>query len=53
MKKKKQEDKINKFERGTYVMPIALRMAAARAKKDQPELIAISGAIKYIRLDKD
>lgn len=53
MKKKKPEEKINKFERKAYVMPISLRMAAARAKKDQPELIAISGALKYIRLDKE
>jgi len=53
MKKKKTEDKINKFERGAYVMPIALRMAAARAKKAQPELIAVSSTLKHIRLDKD
>ncbi len=36
MKKKKPEEKINKFERGAYVMPVAMRIAAARAKKDQP-----------------
>jgi hypothetical protein len=49
----KPEEKINKFERGAYVMPVALRIAAARAKKDQPELIAISGTLKYVRLDKE
>jgi len=41
MKKQKPEDKINKFERGTYRLPLALKLAAEKAKKEQPELISM------------
>ena len=37
----------------SYKLPPALKLAAEKAKKQQPELIAISGNIRYVRLDRD
>ena len=51
MKKQKQEEKINRLERQAYRLPLALRIAAEKAKKEQPELIAVSGKIRYVHLD--
>lgn len=34
-----------------YKLPPALKLAAEKAKKQQPELIAISGKIHYVKLD--
>lgn len=44
MKEAKKEDK-------TYKLPPALKLAAEKAKKQQPELIAISGRLRYVHLD--
>jgi hypothetical protein len=49
--KSKEDKKIVKFERGAYRLPPALKLAAEKAKKEQPELIAISGKLRYVHLD--
>jgi hypothetical protein len=35
-------------EEKTYKLPPALKLAAEKAKKEQPELIAISGKLRYV-----
>jgi hypothetical protein len=35
-------------EEKPYQLPLALKLAAAKAKKHQPELIAISGKLRYV-----
>ena len=40
-----------KDEKKPYKLPPALKLAAEKAKKQQPELIAISGKIHYAKLD--
>ena len=40
------------FEQGAYKLSPALKLAAEKAKKEQPELIAISGKLRYVHLDK-
>jgi hypothetical protein len=52
-KKLKEDKKIQPFEQGAYKMPPALKLAAERAKKEQPELIAISGRVRYVNLESD
>jgi hypothetical protein len=37
-----------KEEPKPYKLPPALKLAAEKAKKHQPELIAISGKIRYV-----
>lgn len=49
--KLKEDKKVKPFEQGAYKLPLALKLAAERAKKEQPELIAISGRIRYVHLD--
>jgi hypothetical protein len=49
--KKPEPKKINKLEQKVYRLPPALKLAAEKAKKEQPELIAISGKIRYVHLD--
>jgi hypothetical protein len=34
-----------------YQLPPALKLAAEKAKKQQPDLIAISGKLRYVHLD--
>ena len=36
-----------------YQLPTALKLAAERAKKEQPDLIAISGRVRYVNLESD
>jgi hypothetical protein len=43
--------KIQPFEQSAYKLPPALKLAAEKAKKQQPELIAISGRLRYVQLD--
>jgi len=50
-KKLKDEKRIQPFEQGVYKLPPALKLAAAKAKLQQPELIAISGKLRYVQLD--
>ena len=50
-KKLKEDKKIMPFEQGAYKMSLALKLAAEKAKKQQPELIAISGRLRYVQLD--
>lgn len=50
-KKLNEDKKIQPFERGAYKMSPALKLAADKAKKEQPELIAISGRLRYVQLD--
>jgi hypothetical protein len=45
---KKQDKKVMPFESGSYRLPPALKLAAEKAKKEQPELIAISGKLRYV-----
>jgi hypothetical protein len=52
-KKLKEDKKIQPFEQGAYKLSPALKLAADRAKKEQPELIAISGKLRYVHLDKE
>jgi hypothetical protein len=52
-KKLKKDKKIQPFEQGAYKLSPALKLAADRAKKEQPELIAISGKLRYVHLDKE
>jgi hypothetical protein len=40
--------KIQPFEQSAYKLSPALKLAAEKAKKEQPELIAISGRIRYV-----
>lgn len=47
----KKPEKINKLEQKEYRLPPALKLAADKAKKEQPELIAISGKLRYVHLD--
>ena len=47
----KKKEKIQPFEQGAYKLPPALKLAAEKAKKQQPELIAISGKLRYVQLD--
>jgi hypothetical protein len=35
-------------EEKAYKLPPALKLAADKAKKNQPELIAISGKLRYV-----
>lgn len=44
----KKKEKIIPFEQVAYKLPPALKLAAEKAKKQQPELIAISGKIRYV-----
>ena len=44
----KKKEKIQPFEQGAYKLSPALKLAADRAKKEQPELIAISGKLRYV-----
>jgi len=37
-----------KEEPKPYKLPPALKLAAEKAKKQQPELIAISGRVRYV-----
>jgi hypothetical protein len=37
-----------KEEKKPYTLPLALKLAAEKAKKHQPELIAISGKLRYV-----
>jgi hypothetical protein len=37
-----------KEEPKPYQLPPALKLAAKRAKKEQPDLIAISGKLRYV-----
>ena len=39
-------------EEKAYKLSPALKLAAEKAKKEQPELIAISGKLRYVHLDK-
>jgi len=50
-KKLKDEKRIQPFEQGVYKLPPALKLAAAKAKKQQPDLIALSGKLHYVQLD--
>jgi hypothetical protein len=50
-KKLKDAKRIQPFEQGAYKMPLALKLALEKAKKQQPELIAISGNTHYVKLD--
>jgi hypothetical protein len=43
--------KTQPFEQGAYQLSPALKLAAEKAKKQQPELIAISGRLRYVQLD--
>ena len=47
--KKSKEDK--KEVKPAYTLSPALKRAVERARKEQPELIAISGKIRYVHLD--
>ncbi len=49
----KKKEKIIPFEQAAYKMPPALKLAAEKAKKQQPELIAISGRVRYVNLESD
>jgi len=51
--KLKEDKKIQPFEQGAYKLPPALKLAAEKAKKQQPDLIAISGKIRYVNLESD
>lgn len=44
----KKKEKVKPFEQVAYKLPPALKLAAEKAKKQQPELIAISGKIRYV-----
>jgi hypothetical protein len=44
----KKKEKIQPFEQVAYKLPPALKLAAERAKKEQPDLIAISGRVRYV-----
>ena len=44
----KKKEKVKPLEQGAYKLPPALKLAAEKAKKQQPELIAISGKIRYV-----
>jgi hypothetical protein len=50
-KKSKDEKRIQPFEQGAYKLPLALKLALEKAKKQQPELIAITGKLRYVQLD--
>ncbi len=50
-KKSKDDRKIKPFEKPAYTLSPALKRAVERARKEQPELIAISGNIRYVHLD--
>jgi len=49
----KKKEKIQPFEQGAYKLSPALKLAADKARKEQPELIAISGKLRYVHLDKE
>lgn len=49
----KKKEKIQPFEQVVYKLPPALKLAAERAKKEQPDLIAISGRVRYVNLESD
>ena len=51
--KSKEGKKIKPFEQGAYKLSPALKLAAEKARKEQPELIAISGKLRYVHLDKE
>jgi hypothetical protein len=42
-----------KEEPKPYKLPPALKLAAEKAKKQQPELIAISGRVRYVHHESD
>ena len=42
-----------KEEPKPYKLPLALKLAAEKAKKQQPDLIAISGRVRYVNLESD
>jgi hypothetical protein len=44
----KKKEKIIPLEQVAYKLPPALKLAAERAKKEQPDLIAISGRVRYV-----
>jgi hypothetical protein len=47
----KKKEKIIPFEQVAYTLPPALKLAAEKAKKQQPDLIAISGRVRYVNLE--
>ena len=49
--KKKEKEKIKPFEQPAYTLSPALKRAVERARKEQPELIAVSGKLRYVHLD--
>jgi hypothetical protein len=49
----KKKEKIIPFEQVSYKLPPALKLAAEKAKKQQPDLIAISGRVRYVNLESD
>lgn len=52
-KKSKDDKRIKPFEKPAYTLSPALKRAVERARKEQPELIAVTGKIGYVHLDKD
>lgn len=46
---KSKEDK--KEVKPAYTLSPALKRAVERARKEQPELIAVTGKIRYVHLD--
>lgn len=51
--KSKKDKKVMPFEKPAYTLSPALKRAVERARKEQPELIAVTGKIGYVHLDKD
>ena len=49
----KKKEEVKPFEQVAYKLPPALKLAAERAKKEQPDLIAISGRVRYVNLESD
>lgn len=49
--KSKDDKKIKPFEQPAYTLSPALKRAVERARKEQPELIAVTGKIRYVHLD--
>lgn len=43
--------KEEKEEKKPYKLPPALKLAAEKAKRQQPELIAISGKVRYVNFE--
>ena len=51
--KSKEDKRVKPFEKPAYTLSPALKRAIERARKEQPELIAVSGNLRYVHLDKD